>query len=198
MPLRSESFPPASTVQIMSVSVVDLTLSLIAPSSTRIMFPRLYLGRKLGKGHKDLLSSPSTSRAVSVKSCPSISFTGPSFMIPVRISGPLVSSIMARDIPCSFLMVFTMSIYFCGFVGAVRKVQPSHVHSDSIIFPRFCGCCLRPSVHIIFVLLMFLPPFFKSSYMEICAFGFLPFAQIINLLHHILYTILNTFQETKA
>ncbi len=77
-------------------------------------------------------------------------------MIPCGFPGPLVSSIMARDIPRSFLMVFTMSIYFLAFVGAVRKVRRATFIRTQSFFHGFAVARGRACILFLFFSCFFL------------------------------------------
>ncbi len=94
MLLCDETSPPFITVQWISVSVVESTLSSINPSSISILVPGITsFGSRLKETeHMELV--PGTVRLVTVYLLPFFRVTGWSNS-PVRISGPFVSSIRA-------------------------------------------------------------------------------------------------------
>ena len=116
--------PPLITVQTTSVSVVLSTTISIRPSSMRILSPRLTSWGRPWKVTLETVLSPTTSLVVSVKICPSSSSTLGVEKLPVRISGPLVSRMVATEIPSCRQAARPL-----GVVILMGHVHSGHVHT---------------------------------------------------------------------
>ena len=98
-----ESGPPLRTTQTMSRPQISFTSSSMRPSSMRTRLPGSSSAWRFSYVTETMLELPSTSRVVSVNSCPSLRVTGPSVKVRMRISGPFVSRMVARGTPSSSL-----------------------------------------------------------------------------------------------
>ncbi|OQA06264.1 MAG: hypothetical protein BWY65_02230 [Firmicutes bacterium ADurb.Bin373] len=127
--------PPFMTVHCISVSDVDKTFMAIKPSATSIVSPlRTSPGRPGWVTGMSFLS-PLTGSVVSVIRAPSARWTGSSLKYPRRISGPLVSSIMATYLPHSSAACRIASIFrLCSSCVPCEKFRRATFIPASINF----------------------------------------------------------------
>ena len=112
-PLLLESVPPEITLQNISVAVIFSALSSITPSFMSILVPTETSAGSPLNVMEALSAVHGTSSVVRIKESPSYTSTGLlSTNFPRRISGPLVSSIVATGIPNSLRRRVTCSKRF--------------------------------------------------------------------------------------
>ena len=112
MLLLLPSTPPKTTSQFTSVSVVEITLSSINPSASKILVPRPTIFGRFLYVTETRSFDPTSSRAVSVKRCFSFKTTSPFSNCLMRISGPFVSIIIGSAMPSLSRIRLTLSICF--------------------------------------------------------------------------------------
>ena len=157
--MRSESRPPLSAWQTTSPPRTLVTVNATLPSSTRMRAPGATFSARRGKDTCTPVSSPSQGAARKVNSSPSRARPRRRGICRLRrISGPLVSSIMAVCSPCFRRSSFTRSMRAlwsaCVPCEKLNRAQsmPESMSCSRTPAPSEAG----PSVQMIFVFLIVL------------------------------------------
>ena len=107
-PLRSDILPPLTTRQVIPEQLLSVTRSSMRPSSMRIRLPTLTSRHRSLYVTDTCVASPIISSNTNLNSASRSSITG-SESLPMRISGPFVSSSSAVCAPSSALACFIIS-----------------------------------------------------------------------------------------
>ena len=168
-PLPFLIMPPATTVHTMLSSSQPVTASSIAPSLRRILHPAVIC---LGRSLYDMVARsefPMISEVTRVNCEPVASSAEPPSNLPRRISGPLVSSMIAQGIPRRSRASLMRSMTFlCSSWVPWEKFRRATFIPVSIIFSIISGeFDAGPRVQTILVLSIYI----FTSQVDIKIFG---------------------------
>ena len=156
IPLWFETVPPLITSQTISVSSIALIVSSIKPSSIRMLLPTStsffrFLYVMVARSAVPMISS-----VVSRNVAPASKKAFPPSKSRSRISGPLVSCIIARGRPSSLAAFFARLIFIsCSAWSPCEKLKrATFIPARSSSFNFSSVCDTGPIVQTIFVFLM--------------------------------------------
>ncbi len=175
MLLLLDRMPPLTTTQPISWPRISDTKSSMSPSSRSILLPGFSAWWSRGYVTETRCWSPTMSSVVTVKAAPSSRVTWSVLKVRMRISGPLVSRMVATGIRSSSLTCRTrLSRPRCSSCLPWAKLRRTALAPDKSSFLNISGLSTAgPSVQIIFVFLIMRrkPPavFVSSHFTTKCA-----------------------------
>ena len=132
MDLRSETSPPTSTRHITSGTLTSVTSKIISPLLSSMRSPGCISSHTPLYDTDTRFSLPTTSSVVNAKVSPSASVILPFSNVPMRNSGPFVSSMTASGMSSFSRTFFTAAIFF-----ACSSCEPCDALMRATFMPAF-------------------------------------------------------------